>query len=300
MVRSSRRTRSRKRIGRVSVYLHHNAWWLYFRQHGRPVRRRVAEALVDAERIAAEINAQLAAGTHGQFSFEPITVSALRAKFLAHHELVLRSSVNTLRRYRAATQHLENFTANSPVHELSADEFAAHLRRIEVAPNGHANSKRRPLRGRGVQFILETCRSLVAYGQRLRHLPPYAANPFSGLRLDQFCRDEIRSIFIFDESSERQFLTATSATDFPVHFLLAKTGLRPGELVHLLIDDLDLERQQLHVRNKPELGWSVKSRSERCIPLIAEAAAVLEQLTRGRQDGPVFLRPVFSRATCRS
>lgn len=61
--RKSRRDRAWFRLGRVSVYLHHSAWWLYFRESDRPVRRRVAETREAAERIAAEVNAQLSAAT---------------------------------------------------------------------------------------------------------------------------------------------------------------------------------------------------------------------------------------------
>jgi hypothetical protein len=36
-------------------------------------------------------------------------------------------------------------------------------------------------------------------------------------------------------------------------------------LVHLLLpDDLDLDAGCLHVRNKPELGWQVKTRNVLC------------------------------------
>ena len=58
-------------------------------------------------------------------------------------------------------------------------------------------------------------------------------------------------------------LAAQAASDwaFPIHFVLAKTGLRVGELAHLLIEDLDLEQRWLYVRNKAELGWRVKPRT---------------------------------------
>ena len=50
-----------RRIGRVSVDLHHDAWLAYFRDGGAPVRRRLAADYDTAERIAAQINAQLTA-----------------------------------------------------------------------------------------------------------------------------------------------------------------------------------------------------------------------------------------------
>jgi integrase len=73
------------------------------------------------------------------------------------------------------------------------------------------------------------------------------------------------------------------------------TGLRPGELVHLLLpDDLDFEERLLHIRNRINLGWQVKTRNERTIPLLPCLDKVLERLVEGRTRGPVFLRKKFN------
>src|SRR5262245_41927972 len=60
MARSQRRS-SRLRVGRVSLYLHHGALWLYYRDGGKPVRRKVNGSLADGEQLAAQVNAQPAA-----------------------------------------------------------------------------------------------------------------------------------------------------------------------------------------------------------------------------------------------
>ena len=75
-----------------------------------------------------------------------------------------------------------------------------------------------------------------------------------------------------------------------IHFTLAKTGLRVGELTHLLIEDVDLTGGWLHIRNKPGLGWRVKTGNERSVPLLAEVVAVLRSVIGDRVVGPVFLR----------
>jgi integrase len=70
---------------------------------------------------------------------------------------------------------------------------------------------------------------------------------------------------------------------------LLLTGVRPGELTHLLLpDDLDLETGWLHIRNKPTLGWQVKTRNERDIPLHSALTEVLKCRIGNRQTGPVF------------
>jgi integrase len=293
---ASRRRRSSKRfrVGNVSAYLHHGAWWLYYRDAGQPVRRKVADNRDDAEKLAAQINAQVTAGSPTLLSFNPIDVATLRQQFLDYHEHVLRSSFGTVRRYRAATQHLENFVndqARPPqAHQVKPDAFAVYLRKIEVAPNGHKNSAKRRLRDKGVQFILETCRAMYNFALKRRHLPPYTGNPFLELPLDRLKIQDAKPIFVFDAESELAFFKAASDWAFPIHFTLAKTGLRIGELVHLLIEELDLEAGWLYVRNKTALGWRVKTGAERMIPLLPEVVAVLRSVICCRQAGPVFIR----------
>jgi integrase len=294
---ASRSSRRRGRVGAVSFYFHHGAWWLYFREGGKVVRRKAASERSAAERVAAQINAQLASASPTLLSFEPISVQELRQRFLDFHEHVLNSTLGTVRRYRAATAHLETFALGSSAfkaHEIKADVFAAYLRNLETSPNGHANTAKRRLRHKGIQFILETCRTLYAFAAKRRHLPPYSPNPFAELPLGRFRIEDAKPIFLFDADTEFEFLEACDAWSFSVHFLLAKTGIRVGELVHLMVEDLDLESGWLRVRNKPALGWRVKTGAERAIPLIGEAVILLRKVIGDRKGGLVFLRRKFS------
>ena len=280
---------ARLRVGKVSVYAHHGAWWLYYRDGGQPVRRKVAETRPEAEQVAAQVNAQLNSGAPTLLAFTPVTVPELRQRFLDYHESVLKSSMGTVRRYRAATRHLEDFVgqpARPPhAHEVRPDAFAAYLRRIEVAPNGHQNTAKRKLRDKGVQFILETCRSMYTFALKRRHLPPYAGNPFSELPLDRLKIEDAKPIFVFDADAELAFFQAASDWAFPIHFVLAKTGLRVGELTHLLIEEVDLKRGWLHVRNKTELGWRVKTGGQRSVPLLPEVVAVMRSVIGSARPG---------------
>ncbi|MGL6075214.1 MAG: tyrosine-type recombinase/integrase [Fimbriiglobus sp.] len=294
MSRRKSATSPRFRVGKVTVYEHHTAWWVYYRSEGKNVRRKVGATRAEAEQVASTINAQLANNEPTLLAFSPITVSELRKQFLNYHELVLHSSIGTVRRYRAATQHLENFILTKPkppmAHDVKPDLFVAYLRGLEVAPNGHANTTKRKLRTKGVKYILETCRSLYQYALKQRNLPPYVGNPFSELPLDRFKLEDVKPIFVFTAKSELAFLRAASDWAFSIHFTLAKTGLRIGELTHLLIEDLDLDNGWLHVRNKTDLGWRIKTGQERLIPLLPEVITVLKGVIGSRTVGPVFLR----------
>src|SRR5579864_8034225 len=97
---SRRRKRAtRKRVGRVSYYQHHGSWYLYYREGTERVRRRIGPLETEAAQLAAEVNAQLSAGSRSFLSFVPVTIGELRRGFLDDHEQVRHSSIATLRRY---------------------------------------------------------------------------------------------------------------------------------------------------------------------------------------------------------
>jgi integrase len=295
---SRRRKRAvRKRVGCVSYYQHHGSWYLYFREGTERVRRRICPLEPEAAQLAAEVNAQLSAGSRSFLSFVPVTIGELRRSFLEDHEQVRHSSIATLRRYRTATLYLERFAATKAAglkaHELRVEEFIRWLRSLEVAPNGHPNAPRRRLREKGIRFILETCRSLYRFAARHRNLPPYCENHFFQIASLRIHEDEAIPVFVFDEKSEREFLEAADEWSFPIHFTLAKSGIRPGEGARLLIEDVDLEGGWMQVRGKPELGWRVKTRRERAVPMVHELVQVLRRVIDRRLTGPIFLRPRF-------
>ena len=284
------------RIGRVRVYLRGRIWYLCYQEHSQRRQPRVGPDKEAARKMAAEINAQLEVGAPSALGFEPISIPEVRTRWLDHHEHIRRSSINTIRRYRAATQHLLNFIQNvRPLRRASdfrpshAEAFVRYLRTIKTAPNGHQNAAKRRLRDCGIKFILETSCTLFNYAQRHRHLSPYAENPFRTIEIGRIPIEDAKPVIVFDEKLEEQFLEVCDDWQFPIFLTLLMTGLRPGELIHLLLpDDLDLENRWLYVRNKRQLGWQVKTRNERDIPLVPVLADVLSQLLGNRSSGPVF------------
>jgi integrase len=263
----------------------------------------VGTDLEAARRVAAQTNAQLQCGDPAVLTFEPVSIPELRQRWLDHHEHVLRSSVQTVSRYRTATQHLLDFLNTvRPVKLASAfgardaETFARHLRAIEVAPNGHKNSKRRPLLDKGIKYILESCRAMFSYAAKRRHLSAYADNPFTAIEIDRIPVLQGRPIILFTPEQEIKFLEQCDDWQFSIFLTLMLTGLRPGELCHLLLpDDLDLEQGLVRVRNKADLGWQVKTRAERDVPLVPVLAEVLQGSVGARSSGPVFRQPSCER-----
>ena len=300
MTATPRESRGQKsssfRVGRVQAYLRGRVWYLRYQEEGQRRQPRVGPDRQAARQLAAEINAQLEVGAPSALGFEPLSIPELRERWLANHEHVRRSSLQTIRRYRAATEHLIDFvTRVRPLRRVSdfrsshAEEFVRHLRSRQVAPNGHCNASKRRLRDKGIKYILETCSTLFNYAARHRHLPPYAENPFRMIEISRIPVEDSKPIDVFSADLERRFLEACDDWQFPIFVTLLLTGLRPGELVHLLLpDDLDLAQRWLYVRNKPALGWQVKTRHERAIPLTPALTQVLRRLVGTRQTGPVF------------
>ncbi|MGB7159336.1 MAG: tyrosine-type recombinase/integrase [Tepidisphaeraceae bacterium] len=284
------------RMGRVQGYLRGRVWYLCYHENGQRRRPRVGASLEAARRVAAQTNAQLESGDATMLTFEPIAIPALRTRWLEHHEHVLRSSIHTISRYRTATDHLLNFLRDVRSVRLAslftardAEALVRYLRTIEVAPNGHKNSARRPLLDKGVKYILECCRALFGYAARRRHLSPYAENPFTAIEVDRIPIEQSKPIVLLTPEQEVKFLEACDDWQFPIFLTLMFTGLRPGELCHLLLpDDLDLDARVLRVRNRPQLGWQVKTRSQREIPLVPVLAEVLRVAVGERHSGPVF------------
>jgi integrase len=252
--------------------------------------------------MAAQINGQLEVGAPAALSYEPVSVPDLRQRWLDHHELVRRSSLATINRYRTATEHLLTFIEKAcPVRHAcdfrprQATDFVRYLRSVKVAPNGHPKTRKRPLLDTGVKYILETCCSLFNYAQRNRHLSPYVENPFRTIEVSRMPVEDFRPIVVFTEEQELAFLKACDDWQFPLFLTLLLTGMRPGELCHLLLpDDLDLGTGWLYVRNKPKLGWHVKTRNQRDIPLMPILAKVLKHVLAGRSTGPLFQQRRFS------
>ncbi len=97
------------RVGRVRVYLRGRVWHLCYHEHGKRKQPRVGPDREVARQMAAEINAQLEVRIPSSLGFEPISIVELRQRWLDQHEHVRRSSLQTIRRYRTATEHLINF-----------------------------------------------------------------------------------------------------------------------------------------------------------------------------------------------
>ncbi len=296
----------RQRIGRVSVYPHHDQQWMYYRDRGDPIRRAVGASRPQAEAVASLINARLVAEAAGldvqamiaEWLPRPAGVAAivtrlapLQRAWLEHHENALFSARGTIDRYRTATDHLLRHAGDdADPAAIDVGAFVTHLRKVDISPNGHANTAKRRLRDKGLVYILKTCRTMFRHGQRHGLIPETARNPFSAYPIERIVIRDKKPVFVFTAAQEEAFFRCATGQAFTMNMVLAKTGLRPAELTHTLVEDLDLATGWLHVRSKPELGWMTKTNRERAVPLIDEIARLLQVHLGDRTARLVFVR----------
>ena len=65
----------RFRVGKVSIYEHHGAWWVYFRDAGRAGRRKVGASRQEAEQVAAQVNSQRVSDEPTLLTLMPVTIA---------------------------------------------------------------------------------------------------------------------------------------------------------------------------------------------------------------------------------
>jgi integrase len=290
------------RVGRVTVYRRGSIWYLRYYENGKRRQIRGNPDKDVARQMAAQISTGLETSVPSVVAApSTLTLPQLRQAWLDHHEHVLHSSLATIDRYRTASDHLLNFAKSTQVvpqssqfNEAHADAFVKYLRKLKTSPNGHRNTAKRHLQDKGVKFVLMVCRTLFNYAIKRRHFPAFAQNPLTALGIGRIPIDDAKPIVLLNPQQEEQFFQACDDWQLPIFATLLLTGIRPGELTHLLLpDDVDLSEGWLNICNKPQLGWQVKTRNQRRVPLLPEVAAMLKVMIGEGTVGPVFMRRGF-------
>lgn len=209
-----------------------------------------------------------------------------------------RVSAATLRRYDSGLIPYEQYVQQPTVarkyrHAVSIDRefalgFEAFLKNQLVHANGRLGSKRRPRKdGR---FERERAAALIAWAadpDRGNLLPDSFRNPFH--------RKGDHARCVVADPATQPDITIPMATEFfdacddwqlRLFAPLLLCNLRAAEPVYLFHEDL--EREFLHVRCKPQIGYLTKGRRDKRIPLIEPVKSLLND--SGHQGGLIYLR----------
>ena len=92
----------------------------------------------------------------------------------------------------------------------------------------------------------------------------------------------------YSDSEYRSIYTAAGSNSLSVMISIARyAGLRIAEILHLHAEDISFgEKPLIMVKNRPELGHTVKNYQERAVPLCLELKAILGHLNV--KKGPLF------------
>jgi site-specific recombinase XerD len=199
-----------------------------------------------------------------------VDVRGLSVSTRYHHELTVRTLFASLRNRRRSLQSLSRDDVEHFIFERS-QRISRHSLQHEVA------QVRAFLRyAHDTGLVRERLDSLDTPRTYRDELPPRALPWRSVLRL-------LRSIECTDSAGWR---------DLCLLHLIAYYGLRPGEVVALRLDSIDLERELLHV-------YQSKTRSPLTLPLGERTLRLLRNyLKRGRAGDASDTPMLFLRSRC--
>jgi site-specific recombinase XerD len=289
------------RIGKVTIYKRGQSFWLYYRENRQTQRQRVDGNLAVARATAAKVSAALDEQRPSPLGFARTQPAECIRGYLDYVENVQGLAWRTVDRYRAALDRYQEFCTAAEVATIDAvddrtvEDFVRWLRGQTRARNGMPQGKKGHYKVGGIKFILSTCRTLYNWAARRRQLPPYAENPFHAFPIDRL-RDPTEAdegVVVLTPAQEEDFLRACSEWHQAIFVPLISYGMRVGELVHLLIENVDFTAGTVEICSKPEMFWRVKTARRRRLPLTAATRALLRGLIGTRKAGFVLLNDRF-------
>jgi len=276
-------------------------WW-------DPAAKKNLSVRVDGDLVSAIMKAR-----EIEEKLEHFQDSGLGKRRLNHSELVKKFLVNlqrranadeispkTVSRYESALSHYLRFTEDSAISRafpsatnVNRDfslQFAEYLQNLQISPNGHANTSRRPVRS--PHFILDIVRTMMNWAadpDRGNLMPGGFRNPFLGKKQ----RRNQTAVDLFGEpditmTMAAEFLKTCDEYQLPLFTMLALYGLRASEpclLFHEHIED-----SWLKVVCDPELDYTTKGMRDKRLPLSPELAGLFRSLSPEVDSGLLFVR----------
>jgi len=260
----------------VGIFQRGNTWHANYQHDGRQRRRSLrTQSKKEARRRAAKIEAELLNGDHRPALKAP-TIESLTADYLAYLRTEGRAE-KTLVKYESVFDRVVALAGRR--HRRNA--LGLDLSFVDAYRQERVDAGRAP---KTVYTETVIIRQLVNFAITRKKI---SRDPLEGLKIREpkptpqpcWTRDEVERI-----------LTASQGTQRTAFILLADSGMRVGELKWLTWDDVDFEREVLHIRVKD--GWKPKSGDARTVPMSPRVKELLAGLSR---RGPWVVRAATSR-----
>ena len=263
----------------MAVFRRGRVWWYDFRTHGARVREST-NATTRAVAVQAEAlrKTELAAVGAPRASIEPSPrfVDFVYGEFAEWCANEHRDHPSTHQRYMKSVKALANFFGLRTLNAIDAGS----VERFKL----HRSQQRREKRGDG--RLLSPCsvnRDLavlrILFNLAIR-LGKASQNPVSGIKLFP---EPARFSRVLTQQEEARYLGAAAPLLRDIATVILETGLRPGEVCPLKVNDVDLRFRSVRVQKGKTAS------AQRHIPLTQRAHEIL--LRRVQQASCEWLFP---------
>ncbi len=258
----------------MSVYRRGKSWYIDIIRDGVRLNRKAGSTKGEALQAESELKTKLHLK---QLRLEEIRTICppffqIAAEYL-HHVQATKALRTFELEYIDYNKHLHSFFGNYPADQLS----------IELLLEFQKRQKSAKYSNRTINIHIGLVRKIINYGKDKKYIR-------ENFNLKYPMLDEPKKQHAFLDYDEWEKLKSNITYDLAFKRVMVgrQTGLRPGELAHLAWNDVSFKMKTITIRSKPDVGWIIKTKDERVIPLGKDALEILEELYRTRKSRWVF------------
>lgn len=258
--------KQRKR-GMGSIFKHGPSWWIGYYVDGKLVRERIGPiGLVTKGQAEQALKARLGEVVQGRFNLEKVKKTIPLRKLMEKYLQWIKENQKGFERESGITKFFFNFVGDRGINEITSwniDQYKSERRKDGLKPAT-------------INRELTVLRSMF---NRAIEWGDMTANPVNGvkkakpLKADEYERE---SKYVPNEVFA-QIVRAASPQLSAFITIARHTGMRLGEILKLVRNDVDFEKEQTYVRD-------TKNFNQRAVPVnavVREALSTLPKETEG-------------------
>lgn len=257
-----KKQRQRKR-GMGSIFKHGSSWWIAFYNHGKQVKERVGPiGLVTKGQAEQALKARMGEIVQGKFSLEKFRKTISLGKLAEKYLQWIQENQKGFKREEIATKLFLGFIGDKGISEITSwyiEQYKSQRKQDGIKPST-------------INRELTVLRSMF---NRAIDWEDAITNPVKGvkkakpLKADEYEREpKYIPAEVFDKISSAAYPNLRAFITVARH-----TGMRAGEILKLLWEDINFEREQIYIRD-------TKNFTQRIVPINAEVRETLSSLPR--------------------
>ena len=265
------------RAPKINIYQDKKSgnWGVSYTVKGKRDRKIVASKKHDAIVVAADILQKLKLQEYDFLEeAQPLKLDELIALFLESKKNIIRES--SFKRYRAYLDNFNNFM-NKYFAAVTDIRFIKEIYIKKFLDSLFS----RGLMAKTVNGHLTTVKQIFKHAVSQRYMKE---NPVRTLKkfplpaqkkVQYFSKEQLENIFEVIEPHWRDIME-----------FIVLTGLRKGELIHLVFSDFDEVHENITIQEKPD--WKPKTGQLRTIPLNSKALEIVKRQRKSQDHNYIF------------